>query len=137
MLRMIQINTLPDGGHRSQGYHGEVVEGYALIPEDMETPNFPFGEVEAAEINGIVTMTKWTPGNVTDPGTPTPAQQREEAYNTQAIIEWDGEPLTVTQAAIQWQYYAAEGSGKADELRSLIAAAKQTIRAQYPDEEAQ
>lgn len=64
-----------------------------------------------------------------------PTQQREQAYNTLPIIEWDGEMLTVTQAATKWQYYAAEGSTKADELQVLIAAAKQSIREQYPDEE--
>lgn len=64
----------------------------------------------------------------------TPAQQREEAYNMQAIIPWDGEMLTVTQAVQLWQYYAAEGNtAKTDELTALIAAAKQTIREQYPD----
>lgn len=60
---------------------------------------------------------------------------RERAYNTEAIIPWDGEMLTVTQAAQLWQYYAAEGSDKAAELQTMIAAAKQTIRGSYPDEE--
>lgn len=64
----------------------------------------------------------------------TPAQQRETAYNTQPIIEWEDKQLTVTQAATKWQYYAAEGSTKADEVQALIAAAKQAIREQYPDE---
>lgn len=74
-------------------------------------------------------------GLLIDPtAAPTPADLREEAYNTQTIIEWDGTLLTVTQAAQLWQYYAAEGSTKADELQALIAAAKQTIREQYPDE---
>lgn len=76
---------------------------------------------------------------VDDPGVivpdTTPTQQREKAYNTQPIIEWEGQTLTVTQAAQKWQYYAAEGSARADELQALIAAAKQTIREQYPDEE--
>ena len=66
----------------------------------------------------------------------TPAQQREEAYNTQAVIEWGGDMLTVTQAAQLWQYYAAEGDfEKTDELTGQIAAAKQMIREQYPDAE--
>lgn len=65
----------------------------------------------------------------------TPAQQREDAYNTQPLVEWEGEQLTVTRAAQKWQYYAAEGSAKADELQVLIATAKQTIREQFPDEE--
>ena len=67
---------------------------------------------------------------------PTPSQLRENAYNTQAIISFGGEMLTVTQASQKWQYYAAEGNtAKTDELTALIAAAKQTIREQYPDEE--
>ena len=66
----------------------------------------------------------------------TPAQQREHAYNTMPIIEWEGQLLTVTQAATKWQYYAAEGdTAKAEELTALISTAKQTIREQYPDKE--
>lgn len=66
----------------------------------------------------------------------TPAERRELAYNTVACVEWDGAMLTVTQAAQQWAYYAAEGcADKTDALTALIAAAKQDIRAQYPDDE--
>ena len=65
----------------------------------------------------------------------TPAERRETSYNTEAIIPWAGELLTVTAAAQLWQYYAAEGSGKAEELQALIAQAKAEIRAKYPDEE--
>ena len=65
----------------------------------------------------------------------TPAQQREQAYNNQPIVEWDGQLLTVTEAAQQWAYYSAEGAtGKTLELTSLISQAKRTIREQYPDE---
>lgn len=65
----------------------------------------------------------------------TPAEQREQAYNTQPCVEWDEEMLTVTEAAQQWAYYAAEGnSEKTDALTVLIKAAKQSIREQYPDE---
>ena len=83
---------------------------------------------------GVLTLTN-SPERTKPEVVLTPAQQREKAYNTQAIIEWEGQMLTVTRAAQKWQYYAAEGNEKADELTSLIAAAKQTIREQYPDEE--
>lgn len=63
-----------------------------------------------------------------------PAQQREAAYNTAQIIPWEGGTITVTEAAQLWQYYAAEGNPKAEQLQALIAAAKTEIRAQYPDE---
>lgn len=71
----------------------------------------------------------------TVPHVPTPAQLREEAYNTQTTISFDGELLTVTQASQKWQYYAAEGNTiKPNELTELIAEAKAKIREQYPDE---
>lgn len=80
-------------------------------------------------------LNRWEQTHVPESGTMTPAQQREKAYNTQPIVEWEGEQLTVTQAATKWYYYAAEGSTKANELQVLIVAAKETIREQYPDEE--
>ena len=66
---------------------------------------------------------------------PTTKEQREKAYNTEHIIEWNGELLTVTEAATQWLYYAAEGSDKASEIQALIAAAKSKARVKYPDQE--
>lgn len=64
----------------------------------------------------------------------TPAEQREQAYNTEPCVPWDGTMLTVTEAAQRWAYYAAEGrSDKTDALTALIAAAKERIRAQWPD----
>lgn len=60
---------------------------------------------------------------------------REQAYNTDPVIPWNGSMLTVTEAAQQWQYYAAEGrTDKTDALTALIAAAKEKIRAEWPDE---
>lgn len=183
-MQIIEIKALPNGAHNNQTYHGVLPDGWAIVPEDMETPNFPFGEVEVEEVTHyrdvevlrevtktrqvpqydeegnplpemateeyteeelvteqepytVMTVTKWTPGEIPAPVEPvlTAAEQRENAYNTRPLIDWEGETLTVTQAATKWQYYAAEGSEKADELQTLIAAAKQTIREQYPDEE--
>lgn len=65
----------------------------------------------------------------------TPSELREKAYNTDQTIPWGGDMLTVTQAARQWEYYAAEGrTDKTDALTALIAAEKEKIRAQWPDE---
>lgn len=50
MQRIVEIKALPNGAHMNQEYHGEVFEGWAIIPEDTELPNFPFGEVEAEEV---------------------------------------------------------------------------------------
>ena len=79
---------------------------------------------------------EYTELDIPDPILPTPAQLREEAYNTRTIISFGGEMLTVTQASQKWQYYAAEGNTtKTDELTALIAEAKSSIREQFPEEE--
>lgn len=63
-----------------------------------------------------------------------PAVRREQAYNTTPVIAWGGVMLTVTEAARQWAYYAAEGNtAKMDALTTLIAATKASIREKYPD----
>lgn len=134
-MKVLEIAALPNGAHRNQTFHGVLLDGWAIIPDDMETPNFPFGEVDVAEVDGVMTVAKWTAGQHPEAVKPTPTEQRENAYNTDPVIEWGGEMLTVTQAATMWQYYAAEGSEKASELQALIATAKQTIREQYPDKE--
>lgn len=62
-MRIIEIKALENGGHRNQTVNITIVpEGYAVIPEDFETPNFPFGEVEVEEIDGVMTVTKWIAG---------------------------------------------------------------------------
>ena len=66
-MNMIEITALDNGAHQNQTYHGVLPEGWAVIPDDMVCENFPFGEVEAEEINGIMTVTKWTPGVMPEP----------------------------------------------------------------------
>lgn len=136
-MTIIEIKALENGAHRNQtGDFAVIPEGWAAIPKDMFCGNFPFGEVEAAEINGVMTVTKWTAGEIPSPVEPTATEQRENAYNTEKVIAWDGEILTVTEAATLWSYYAAEGSEKAPLLQTLIATAKAKIREEYPDEAA-
>lgn len=64
-MRIIEIAPLSNGAHRNQmGTFSVVPEGWAVVPADMVCENFPFGEVEAAEINGVITVTKWTPSEI-------------------------------------------------------------------------
>lgn len=134
-MKIVEIKALENGAHRNQTIYGviPVPDGWAVIPDDMVCENFPFGEVEVEDVNGVITVTKWTAGNIPAPPEPTPAEKREAAYNTERIIEWDAEMLTVTEAAQMWQYYAAEGNDRAGQLTALIAEAKAKIREQYPD----
>ena len=62
-MRIVEIKVGSNGSHRNQrGEFLMIPDGYALIPDGMETPNFPFGEVTAEEINGIMTVTNWVAG---------------------------------------------------------------------------
>jgi hypothetical protein len=64
-MNIIEIAPLENGAHRNQNSGLSVVpSGWAVIPDNMECENFPFGEVEATEINGVMTVTKWTPGEI-------------------------------------------------------------------------
>lgn len=68
-MRLIEIQALDNGAHANQTSEGivPVPDGWAVIPDDMVCENFPFGEVEVEEINGIMTVTKWTPGVLPEP----------------------------------------------------------------------
>ena len=64
----------------------------------------------------------------------TTEELRERAYETDKVIRYEGKMLTVDEANRKWQEYQAEGNSKANELTTMIANAKATIREQYPDE---
>ncbi len=85
-MRIIEIQALDNGAHRNQTIMGELPlpDGWAVVPDDMETHNFPFGEVEATDVDAVMTVTKWTPGIMPEPEPepPTPKTNAElEAEN--------------------------------------------------------
>ena len=66
----------------------------------------------------------------------TGAEKRENAYEVDAIIDWQDSQITVDDANKLWQAYTAEGKVDiAKELTEKIANAKTEIRKMYPDEE--
>lgn len=67
-MKILEISALPNGAHRNQsGNFLTVPDGWAVIPDTMTLENFPFGEVEAKEINGVMTVTKWTAETIPEP----------------------------------------------------------------------
>ena len=139
-MRIIEIAPLSNGAHRNQSYPDFVPNGYALIRSDAELENYPFGtfeveEIEVDKIGKVVCMKEdtWTPVELPKPEPISPSVMRENAYNIEKIILWDDSYITVTEASQLWQYYAAEGSLKANILQELIANAKMEIRLKYPD----
>lgn len=66
-MRIVEIKALDNGAHNNQtidGVFAEIPDGYAVIPDDMECENFPFGEVKAEEIDGVMTATEWIAGTL-------------------------------------------------------------------------
>ena len=77
-MKIVEIAALPNGAHRNQtGGVLRLPEGWAVIPDGMVCTNFPFGEIEAEEIGGVMTVTKWTPGVMPEPA-PEPEPETEE-----------------------------------------------------------
>lgn len=77
-MYMIEIIALDNGAHNNHTYHGVLPEGWAVIREDIsELENFPFGEVTAEEIDGLMTVTSWTPGEMPEPE-PAPEPETED-----------------------------------------------------------
>ena len=67
-MKIIELKTLENGGHRNLVCDlKSIPDGWAVIPDYMETKNFPFGEVTAEEVDGVMTVTSWTPGVIPEP----------------------------------------------------------------------
>lgn len=82
-MRIIKIEPLSNGAFLNQrGNIKNIPEGWAVVPDDMETPNFPFGAVEVEEIDGVMTVTKWEAGEIPEPEPmPEPEPTAEEILN--------------------------------------------------------
>jgi hypothetical protein len=64
-MRIIEIEKRSNGSHRNQSGNITIIpDGWAVVPDDLETVNFPFGEIEVAEIDGIMVVTSWTPNEM-------------------------------------------------------------------------
>ena len=82
-MKIIEIQALENGSHRNQtGEFKRIPEGYAVIPDEMETPNFPFGEIEVEEIEGVMTVVKWTAGELPEVEEEKPISKVEQLIET-------------------------------------------------------
>ena len=92
-MTIIEIAKSVNGSHRNQTTTApiHVPDGWAVVPEDLETPNFPFGAVEAEEINGVMTVTRWTAGEIPEPEPePEPEATADELMDILLGVENDG-----------------------------------------------
>ena len=69
-MRLIEILALDNGAHRNYTIESEapIPEGWAVIPEEMESPEtFPFVDVVAKDVDGVMTVTSMTAGVMPEP----------------------------------------------------------------------
>lgn len=96
-MLIVKMKAYPNGGHANQdGPEVPVPEGWAVIPEavgTMETlEHFPFGEIAVEDVDGVPTVTGWTP-------LPVPAPE-EPAEEPSASLEERVDVLETRAAAI-------------------------------------
>lgn len=64
---LIKISSYENGAHDNQTTEQtiSIPQGWAVLPESLGTPetlkNYPFGEITVEELDGIPTVTSWTP----------------------------------------------------------------------------
>jgi hypothetical protein len=90
-MRLIEILALDNGAHRNFNADMEVPvpEGWAVIPEEMENPDtFPFVNIEAKEVDGVMTVTSMTAGVMPEPE-PKPEPEPQPEPGTSVWDELD------------------------------------------------
>ena len=82
-MKIIEINALSNGAHNNQAIFGtiQVPDGWAILPDSMETPNFPFGDITVDDQTPPV-VTSWTPLPIPEPEpAPEPEPTADEVLN--------------------------------------------------------
>ena len=100
MIKIVKIEQLENGAHLNQRANFKAIpKGYALIPEDLETPNFPFGDITVEEIEGVITVTSWTPREI--PIEPEPEPELTVQDDTDAMLIDHEYRLTMLELGVE------------------------------------
>lgn len=79
-MRILKIEPNENGSHNNQSFHGNLPAGWAVVPDTLDTLNFPFGEVTVDEIDGVMTVTNWAPLPIPEP------EPISDPEDTEAIV---------------------------------------------------
>lgn len=86
-MRIVEIKELENGAHSDQVINGvlhNIPDGWAVVPDNMELENFPFGTLKTQDVEGVITVIEWTPGMI--PETP---DEPEPTPDEPAPTVWD------------------------------------------------
>ena len=73
-MRIVKLSASKNGAHKNQTYNGVVPEGWALLPDNVECENFPFGTPKTENVNGKTVVVEWTKGVVPEPEPDVPTE---------------------------------------------------------------
>ena len=76
-MRLIKIEAETSGGHAYQtiDHISQIPKGWAVVPDDMDTPNMPYGDITIEDIDGVMTVTSWVARENPEPTAPEPTAQ--------------------------------------------------------------
>ena len=101
-MKIIKIESNGNGSHNNQTINGSdsatfpVPDGWAILPDGIETPNFPFGEV-TVDNQTPPFVTSWTPLPIPEPEPePDPAPTTEDRV---AALESENKTLKAQVSA--------------------------------------
>lgn len=82
-MKIIQIQANKNGAHAYQSVDrlAKLPTGWAIVPEDMETPNLPYGDIAVEKICGVPTVTSWTPREMPE------VPEAEEEPTTEELLD--------------------------------------------------
>lgn len=87
-MKIIKIEPNENGGHANQSGGRHLPEGWAVVPDDMECENFPFGDIVVEEIDGVPTVVEWIPRDIPEPEPiPEPEVETTDEDLANAILE--------------------------------------------------
>ena len=68
-MQIVELKPLSNGAHENQTLlpRQAIPDGWALIPDGIDLPNFPFGDAVTEDRDGTLIVTKWIAGTVPEP----------------------------------------------------------------------
>lgn len=94
-MNIVEIIALSNGAHRNQSWDNpsEVIDGWAIVPDELETENFPFGEIEVEDRTFYRDVVKTR--EVTDENgeTVTEEYMEQEEYTVPYVTKWTALPI--------------------------------------------
>ena len=87
-MTIIEITSLENGAHMNQTTNSflRIPDGWAVIPDDMDTPNFPFGDITVDKTQSPPVVTKWNP--LPMPEDPVAAEAPTELEQLRADVDY-------------------------------------------------